>query len=94
MLKHLLISGIITMVSFTWSCGGITPYHQDSTLNKNWGRSYETAKYNQMLNPEAGKNLEPVSGLDGVPGNYNVNKYKESFKKAEPKENVTILKLQ
>jgi hypothetical protein len=93
MLKHLLMSGIITMVSFTWSCG-ITPYHRDSTVNKNWGRSYETANYSQMLNPEAGKNLEPISGLDGVPSDHNVNKYKEGFKKAEPKEVVNILKLQ
>jgi hypothetical protein len=47
-----------------------------------------------MLNPEAGKNLEPISGLDGVPSDHNVNKYKEGFKKAEPKEVVNILKLQ
>ena len=32
-----LINAIIVMVSFSWACGG-TPFHQDSTLNKNWGR--------------------------------------------------------
>ena len=91
--RYFLISAIIAMVSLSWGCGG-TPFHQDSTLDKNWGRSYETAKYNQILDPEAAKNLDPVTGLGGDPTDYNVNKYKESFKKAEPKEVVNILKLQ
>lgn len=34
-------------------------------LDKNWGRSYESARYNQILNPEAEKKLEPVEGLEG-----------------------------
>ena len=93
MLKHLLMSGIVAMVAFTWACGG-TPFHKDSNLNKNWGRSYETAKYNQILNPEAEKSLDPVTELDGDASDYNVTKYKESFKKAGPKEVVNILKLQ
>ena len=38
---------------------------QQSVLNDNWGRSFESARYNQILNPEAGKNLEPVVGLEG-----------------------------
>jgi hypothetical protein len=91
--RHLLISAMIVLVAFTWACGG-TPFHKNSTLNKNWGRAYETAKYNQILNPEAGKNLEPVTGLDGDASESNVNKYKEGFKKTEPKEVVNILKLQ
>jgi hypothetical protein len=41
-------------------------YHQGETpLEKNWGRSFESAKYNQMLNPDAGDNPAPVVGLDG-----------------------------
>lgn len=38
---------------------------QESELDKNWGRSYETAKYNQTLYPDAGRTTEPVTGLDG-----------------------------
>jgi len=37
----------------------------ESHLDKNWGRSYETAKHNQILNPNAGKEPEPVEGLEG-----------------------------
>lgn len=90
---HLLISVMISLVAFIWACGG-TPFHKDSTLNNNWGRSYETAKYNQIINPEADKNLEPITGIEGDASDYNVSKYKEAFKKTEPKEVVNILKLQ
>ena len=37
----------------------------ESQLDKNWGRSFEAAKHNQILNPEAEKNLKPVEGLQG-----------------------------
>jgi hypothetical protein len=47
-----------------------------------------------MVNPDAGKNLEPVLNLDGTPAEYNVDKYKDSFKEAGPQEIVNILKLQ
>ena len=36
-----------------------------STLEENWGSSYEAAKVNQIANPEASENLDPVDGLDG-----------------------------
>lgn len=38
---------------------------RESRLDKNWGRSFESARYSQILNPEAEKNLEPVKGLGG-----------------------------
>ena len=75
-------------------CGGTTPYSEESTVYQNWGKSYETAKYNQLLDPDAHKNLKPLEGLDGTAGEHNVQKYKESFKKTESKETVNILKLQ
>lgn len=48
----------------------------DSMLDKNWGRAYESAKYNQILNPDAGKTTEPVEGLDGVAAERNMQNYK------------------
>jgi hypothetical protein len=41
------------------------PLQPVSQVDKNWGRSFEAAKYNQTLNPDAEKNLAPVEGLDG-----------------------------
>jgi len=36
-----------------------------SSLEKNWGRSYEAAKYDQILNPDAGRQPKPVEGIEG-----------------------------
>ena len=41
------------------------PLQPVSQVDKNWGRSFEAAKYNQTLNPDAEKNLAPVEGLEG-----------------------------
>ena len=92
--RHFLIISIFIGFLFIWSCSGMTPNSEDSMTDRNWGRSHGTAIYNQMLNPDAGKNLDPVLGLDGTAAQNNVEKYKNSFKEAGPKEIVNILKLQ
>ena len=33
-----------------------------STLNTHWGSSFEASKVNQIANPEASENLDPVVG--------------------------------
>ena len=91
--KYLFIFGFLTIVSMICGCG-TTPFYDSSEVNKNWGRSYETALFNQLLNPDADKNLNPVTGFDGTAGENNVEKYKKSFKEAESKEITNILKLQ
>ena len=48
----------------------------DSMLERNWGRAYETAKYNQILNHDAGKNTEAVEGLAGEAAERNMQTYK------------------
>ena len=48
----------------------------DSMLEKNWGRAYETAKYNQIINYDAGKNTAAVEGLDGDAAERNMQTYK------------------
>jgi hypothetical protein len=92
--KCFSIIGIIAAASFISGCSGTTQFQRESMLDRNWGRSYETSIYNQMLNPDADKNLEPVLGLEGAAAEYTIYKYKDSFKEAETKEMVNILKLQ
>jgi hypothetical protein len=53
------------MLAFFTGCSSSGPVYEETLLDKNWGRSVESAKYNQILNPDAGKNLAPVEGLDG-----------------------------
>lgn len=57
--KQGIVFGLVSGVIFIGGCAG------PSRLSQNWGRSVETAKYNQTLNPEAGKECRPVEGLDG-----------------------------
>jgi hypothetical protein len=81
-------------MSVVLSCSETTPAPEQTLLERNWGRSFESINYMQMVDPEAGKNLDPVLGLDGNASENNVNKYQKSFKDTEQKESTTILKLQ
>jgi hypothetical protein len=92
--RHFWIIGIFTALLLILGCSGTTPNSEDSMTNRNWGRSHGTATYNQMLNPDAAKNLDPVEGLDGIAADNNVKKYQDSFKETKPQEVVNILKLQ
>jgi hypothetical protein len=55
-------------------------YREETALEQNWGRSVETAKFNQILDPEAGKSSKPVEGLSGDAAGHAVDKYENSFK--------------
>jgi hypothetical protein len=76
------------------SCSGTSPAPENSLLERNWGRSFESMRYMQMVDPEAGKNLDPVLGLDGNASNHNVHKYQKRFKETEQTPSTTILRLQ
>ena len=89
--KCLKILAILGWVIFFVSCSQM---QKETLLDKNWGRSYETAKYNQILNPDASKNLKPAVDLDGQAANNNVEKYQDSFKEKGSQETINILKLQ
>jgi len=67
-----------------WNCAGNVPEAQRiDYLNMNYGNSFESATNNQILNPDAGKNLDPVVGLDGQAAGYTVDRYKKSFEKEQ-----------
>ena len=60
------MAALLTIGIFGCSKGNISnPLQSESQLDKNWGRSFEAAKHNQILNPGAEKNLKPVEGLQG-----------------------------
>ena len=50
-----------------------------TTLGPDYGAAYGLAVHNQILNPEAGTNLQPVSGLDGQGATKVMEKYRKSF---------------
>ena len=79
-LAVILLVLFCTIGFFGCSKGNIVnPIQPESRLEKNWGRSFEAAKYNQTLNPEAEKNLAPVEDLEGP----NAERIMESYKKGD-----------
>jgi hypothetical protein len=84
MLKRTIaITTACAILAFFAGCSGTAgnnPFRVETLLDQNWGRSIETAKFNQTLDPEAGKNNLPVEGLSGKPTGYAVDKYENSFK--------------
>ena len=51
-----------------------------NTLETNWGSSFEASKTNQIANPEASENLDPVVGLDGELAAENMKTYRQGGK--------------
>jgi type IV pilus biogenesis protein CpaD/CtpE len=51
-----------------------------NTLETNWGSSYEAARTNQIANPEASENMNPVVGLDGELAAGNMEIYRQGCK--------------
>lgn len=59
---------------------------EPSRLEMDYGNSFRLAKAGQILNPETGKNLEPVMGFDGRAAWNAMEKYQGDFKKPGPVE--------
>ena len=55
---------------------------QHGQLDRDWGTSKKLATFNQILNPQAIKNLDLVEGIPGSVSQIIVRKYKASFQKA------------
>jgi hypothetical protein len=55
--------------------------HTPSRLEANSGSSFKLQKFNQILDPEAGKNLKPIEGLDAKATEIALEKYRKSFEK-------------
>ena len=82
---------IVTVLATVAGCGGKTLcVWAPTNTDQNWGRSFEMARYNQTLNPEASENLDPVEGLAGPVGERVVTRYEKSFEGKPKKQSVTL----
>jgi hypothetical protein len=79
MKRYFVIIGVIAM--FCIAAGCAQPL---TRLEMDYGTSFKLAKFNQVLNPEAEKNLKPVTGLDGVAAQKSIDRYRKEFEKAQP----------
>ena len=50
-----------------------------SRVEMDYGTSFKLAKFNQTLNPQAEKNLEPVTGFDGRTAEATIERYRKGF---------------
>ena len=77
--RCLTIIGLIAALSISSGCGGTRAAQKGTMLDKNWGKSFEAAKFNQILNPQASRNLNPVIGLDGQAAEKILQRYQGGF---------------
>lgn len=75
MLKRTAMFGIIIGLLIAAGCAGPT------RLESDFGTSHKLMHVNQVLNPDASKNLQPVSGMDGVAARNGLERYRREFEK-------------
>jgi hypothetical protein len=91
--KTIVITVVCAMLPLFVGCGDAGNLRRETLLDQNWGRSVESAKYNQYLDPEAGKNPKTVEGLNGEAARNSVNRYENSFKKEARQEDQSTTTL-
>lgn len=64
-------------------CSSVTPNY-----DARFGEAVRDAKKKMTLNPNAGKNGDPVTGMDGRASRESMVQYHESYKKPPPAVNV------
>ncbi|MBS1187242.1 MAG: pilus-associated lipoprotein [Burkholderiaceae bacterium] len=73
----------ICVLSLLTSCASSTP-----DWDARFGDSVRTSAAQQVINPEASKNTNPVNGLDGQAAEHAMERYQKSFKQPEPQSSV------
>jgi len=92
--NYKIIFGTIVAIGI-FGCAQHSVIQTESQLEKNWGRSFENAKYSQMLNPEAGKVPDPVEGLEGPAADNIIKSYMSGGRvkqKTSPEFGVVTIK--
>ena len=87
MKKIMMVIGITIVFPVLFGCNSYKT-QRELVMDKNWGRSYETARFNQTENPDAGETLIEDQGIDGTVAGYNHDKYKKAFQKSESPSQV------
>ncbi len=70
--KSLLLSTLVVVLS---GCVSSTP-----NLDSRFGEAVNSAKADQIVNPDASQNTDPVAGVDGKAAKAAVDRYHESYK--------------
>lgn len=73
----------ITVVGATAGCATRTP-----VLDERFGSAVREARAKQTINPDAGRDADPVLGLDGLAARESIERYKDATKSPPPVTNV------
>ena len=92
MKKCVALIGIMALFSIVAGCAnsykvctGPTTFCPDpSRVQMDYGTSYNLAKFNQIVDLAAEKNLEPVTGFDGAASHAVIERYQKGFEKPTP----------
>lgn len=74
-----VLLGFMAIFCLSAGCAG-----RHGRLAMEYGTSFKLAKFNQILTPEAEKNLKPVTGFDGGAARAALGKYRKGFEEAAP----------
>ncbi len=86
---------LIAVVILLAGCAG-TPWYplgshwdpwKQTDLEAAFGNAYQAAIANQTLNPDASKNLSPVTGMDAKSAEKIMETFHKSFQKEQPVQN-------
>jgi len=86
MKRMAIVVGALTGLALFGGCADT----RQTRLGTDYGTSHRLAIFNQVLNPEAERNLEPVEGLDGEAAMKNLDKYRQTFGRAKQPTTYTI----
>jgi hypothetical protein len=89
-MKKFTIITVLFSCIFLVGCGLKTPGKRETVLDRNFGKSFETAKENQILDANAKNNLQPVFGLDGKSSENTMDAYRKTFATEQPNQTGNI----
>lgn len=73
------ILGGLMAVAVMAGCAPTTP-----NLEANFGNAVNKAKAQQIINPDAPRNTDPVAGIDGQAANATIDRYHQSYEEPTP----------
>ncbi len=82
-MKTIHITTVITLAGLLTACVEPAPRYEAE-----FGHATRATLKAQIINPDAGSNPDPVSGLDGRAARDAINNYQKSFAEPKPTENV------
>ena len=74
---------IALLLSLLAACSSVTPHYDTK-----FGDAVREAKFNMMINPDAGKNPDQVAGMDGKAARETVLLYQGTYTTPPPAVNV------